>query len=63
MHAAKSQKTPVLTSEQANQIYAATGLSGTRIRHLLKTGTRPRNPITAAAWDEVLTELGIGSAK
>lgn len=55
----KTPTKPALSGEQAHQIHGATGLSITQIRSLIQRNARPRNPITAAAWDEVLTELGL----
>lgn len=59
MTTTKTPTKPALTSEKAHQIHAATGLSISQIRYLLQSNARPRNPITAAAWDDVLAELGL----
>lgn len=60
-----TKQKPELTSAQAATIHLATGLSSEQQRRLLKANRRPTNPVTAAAWDEVIADLGLakGAAK
>jgi hypothetical protein len=58
----KTERESLITSAQAAQVHSVTGLSISSIRRFLKEGRRPENPLTAAAWDEVIVELGLHKA-